>query len=117
MADALMEAVEGVIASMPQVRNFQHESLGHEPTPVEFVPDVEIVGDPAVRRLHGRGAGGSVGVAAVATHGRRERSPEERCRRNVAGPAGARRRKQKRAREGAEPTPKLNAAQWTCCRK
>jgi hypothetical protein len=66
LANAFVEAVERAIAPVPQVRNFQHVSLGNKPAPVEFVPDVEVVGNPAVRRFHDRNSGDSAGGAAAA---------------------------------------------------
>jgi hypothetical protein len=43
LADAFIKGVEGAVASMPQIRDFEHESLGNKPAPVEFVPDEQVV--------------------------------------------------------------------------
>ena len=66
LADAFIKAVERAVAPVPQVRDFQHESFGDKPAPVEFVPDEQVVRNPAVRRFHGK-SGGAAGGAAAAT--------------------------------------------------
>ena len=66
LADALVKSVEGAFAPVPQVRDFENESLGNKPAPVQFIPDEQVVRNPTVRRFHGP-AGGAAGGAAAAT--------------------------------------------------
>jgi hypothetical protein len=48
LTHAFIKAVERSVAPVPQIRNFQHESFRHKASLIEFVPDQEVVGNPAI---------------------------------------------------------------------
>ena len=108
LADAFIEAAERVIASMPQVRNFQRESFRNKLASVEFVPDEEVVA-AVVSRFH-RYSSGWRGCQRGGSHARPARRVSRRSVSKECGPPCRRVKTQTEAStKGSEPTPKLNA--------
>ena len=51
----LIEAIQCAFAGVPEIRNIKHEARSDKPPPVQFIPEQQVVGNPAIRRFHRSG--------------------------------------------------------------